>query len=310
MKTIAILGAAGRVGEAAAKAFLDAGWTVRGFARGAKLGTLLPGVEPVQADAYDRDALVVACAGADIILHALNPRYDEWNTTVLPLARNVLEAAKANGATVLIPGNVYNYGDALGVGMTETTPFRPREDKGRLRVQLEDLFREAADDGVRTIVLRGGDYFGGARLETWFDLMVLKDLRKNRFTWPGPRDAVHAFAYLPDFAATMVPLAEKRDALPSFATLNFAGHGVTGNEVLAATQKATGHTLKAVSVPWTLLSLLGLFNRVLKEVVKMRYLWDVPHSMDDSRLQALIGDLPHTPLEEALRQTIIDQKLA
>ena len=47
MKTIVILGAAGRVGDAAARAFRDAGWHVKGVARNAKAAELAPGVEAV-----------------------------------------------------------------------------------------------------------------------------------------------------------------------------------------------------------------------------------------------------------------------
>ena len=38
MKTVVVLGAAGRVGDAAARAFVAAGWRVKGVARNAKDG--------------------------------------------------------------------------------------------------------------------------------------------------------------------------------------------------------------------------------------------------------------------------------
>ncbi|WP_421856506.1 NmrA family NAD(P)-binding protein [Oricola sp.] len=307
MQTIAILGAAGRFGEAAALAFLKAGWRVRGIARGPKLKTLAAGVEPVEADAYDRQSLIAACKGADVILHALNPAYDQWDTTVLPLAENVLAAAQATGATVMIPGNVYNFGSAIAPGMKEDDPANPDTQKGRLRVEMEALFANAAEpSGVRTIVIRAGDFFGGKRPESWLDLMILKDLGKDKFTWPGPRGTLHAFAYLPDLAETFVQVAEKRAELPPFERLHFKGYAVTGSEMQAATEQTLGRDLKQAGAPWMLLRLIGLFNPVLREVAKMSYLWRVPHSLDNSRLEALIGLEPHRPLARAIGEAVTE----
>lgn len=226
----------------------------------------------------------------------------------MPFACNVLAAAKESGATVMIPGNVYNYGTSIGTNMREDQLFAADTPKGKLRVQVEKLFEDAAHDGVRSIVLRGGDFFGGKRLETWLDLMILKDLRKGKFVWPGPYDIPHAFAYLPNFAETFVRMAHIRQSLPAYSALNFEGHTLTGNQMKQAVEEITGKTLKAGNVPWLVLRIIGLFNPVLKAVVEMSYLWRAPHSLDGQKLAKLV-DVAHTPTQEALRQTIIDQKL-
>lgn len=311
MQTVAILGVAGRNGDAVARAFLKAGWRVKGIARGAKVSTLAPGVEPVEADAFERSALIRACSGADIIVHTLNPAYDDWTNTVMPLAENVLAAAEAAGATVMIPGNVYNYGTTIRPETKETDPVNGNTEKARLRIAMESLFERAArDKGVRTMVIRAGDFFGGTRPESWLDVMILKDLKKDKFTWPGPSwKTVHAFAYLPDLAETFVRVAEKREQTAPFTVLNFRGHAVTGEEMHKAAEKAAGRRLKRAGVPWTMIRVVGLFNSVLREIVKMSYLWRVPHSLDNAKLEALIGAEPHRSLETALTEAIADLKL-
>lgn len=310
MQTVTILGAAGRNGDAVAQAFLKAGWRVRGVARGAKISSLASGVEPVAADANDREALVAACAGSDVIVHALNPAYDDWTNTVLPLAGNVLAAAEAAGATVMIPGNVYNFGRSIRPDTAEDDAADGDNEKGRLRIAMERLFEDAArKKGIRTIVIRAGDFFGGPRVGSWIDLMILKDLKKNRFVWPGPWQTVHAFAYLPDLAETFVRVAEKRSELGAFSTLHFRGFAVTGNEMHAAAERVAGRPLKRGGVPWAVIRLIGLVNPILREVAKMSYLWRVPHSLDNAKLQALIGPEPHRSLDVALAEAIADLKL-
>jgi nucleoside-diphosphate-sugar epimerase len=59
----------------------------------------------------DGAAVAAAARGATVIVHAVNPPgYRNWNTVVLPMLDNSIAAARANGAQVLLPGTVYNYG--------------------------------------------------------------------------------------------------------------------------------------------------------------------------------------------------------
>ena len=183
-------------------------------------------------------------------------------------------------------------------------------DKGKLRIAMETLFEKAArEKGVRTAIVRAGDFFGGTRPESWMDLMILKDLKKDIVRWPGRANTVHAFAYLPDLGEAFVKVAEKRAALPAFATLHFRGYAVTGEELFVAAEKATGRKLKKAGVPWLMLRAAGLFQGTVREVVKMSYLWRTPHSLTNDRLLALIGEEPHRPLDKALAGAIADLKL-
>lgn len=307
MPTILILGAAGRIGDAAAKAFLEAGWQVRGLARNAKASSLRAGVTPVQCDAYDRAALIEAAKGADVILHALNPKYTEWETTVMPLGENVMAAAEASGAQVLFPGNVYNFGLEIGMTVREDAPQQASTPKARIRMEVENLFAERAKSrGVRTAILRGGDFYGGEKPESWLDLIILKKLKKDVFTWPGPDNLAHAFAYLPDFARAFVAVAERRERLEPFEVFHFAGHTLTGRQMHAAAERAAGRTLRFKTFNWTLPRLLGLIVPMMRELVVMSYLWRTAHSLDGGKLERFSGPLISTPPADALKAAVAD----
>ena len=307
MSTIAVIGAAGHIGHVAAEAFAEAGWTVKAVGRGKRIHEMPAGVTPVTGDAYDRASLVAATAGADVILHAANPPYDKWETTVLPMLENAIAAAKAHGATLMLPGNVYNFGLEIGMAVAEQAPQIASTDKARIRIAMEErLARAAREEAVQVIILRAGDFFGGPKGGTWLDLMILKDLKKNTFTWPGPWDLPHAFAYLPDLARAFVALADKRGALGRFERFHFAGHTLTGEQMLAAAEAATGRKLKRANVNWAALRLVGLLMPVVREVVKMSYLWRTAHSLDGSHLEAAVGPIVSTPPAQALAQAIAD----
>lgn len=310
MKTIAIIGAAGRVGNAAARAFVEAGWRVRGIGRNARVSQMAPGVEPVSADAFDAKSLIEACAGADVVLNAANPPYDKWETTVLTMAKNALEAAKATGATHMLPGNVYNFGHGISTGMKEDGRQVASTDKARIRIELENMCRSYAErDGVQTIILRAGDFYGGDKPESWLDIMILKDVKKDVFTWPGPWNVAHAFAYLPDLATAFVALAERRGELERFDRFHFAGHTLTGEQMHAAAEKAVGRKLKRKNVNWTMIRIAGLFMPLLREVVKMSYLWRTAHSLDGAKLERAIGPVAETPPSKAIAEAVAELDL-
>lgn len=305
--TVVILGAAGRVGDAAARAFLAQGWAVRGVARKAKASQLAKGVDAIEADAFDRAALIAVCAGADVVLNALNPLYTEWREKALPMAENAIAAAEAAGAALMLPGNVYNFGHEIGLAMREDAPFSPSTEKARIRIAMEALFRRHAEEkGVRTIILRAGDFYGGPLRGTWHDLMILAKLQKGVFVWPGPFDCPHAFAYLPDLGRAFVALAERRDRLATFETVHFPGHTLTGSEVKAMAEEILGRSLRQRGIPWPLLRAAGLVMPMMREVATMSYLWRVPHSLDGAKFDALVPGFAATSPRQALAETLAD----
>jgi nucleoside-diphosphate-sugar epimerase len=302
-KRILILGAAGRIGRTAAEAFRDAGWEVSSLVRGKSADRVAPGTQVVEVDARDTESVAEAAQGMDVILHALNPPYTEWPTLVPQLAEAAIAAARASGATLVLPGNVYNYGTDMPPVIDETTPMHPISRKGALRVALESRLRDA---GIRCIILRAGDFYGGGDegAGSWFDRVIIRYIEQGRLTYPGPLNVVHAWAYLPDLAATLVRLVEARTQFGDFETFGFPGHAVTGAEMARAIEQAFHRRLKVSGMPWPFLRMLGLVVPTFRELAEMAYLWQVPHRIDGSKLEAAIGTTPHTPFETAIMDTL------
>ncbi|HVX91903.1 MAG TPA: NAD-dependent epimerase/dehydratase family protein [Xanthobacteraceae bacterium] len=297
---ILILGAAGRCGHAAAEAFRDAGWSVASLVRPGAAARAAARTQIVEANALDGEAVIKAAHGSDLVLHALNPPYTDWSRLALPLADVAVAAAQAAGATLLLPGNLYNYGAAMPPTLDEDTPMRPSSRKGAIRVRIEERLREAASSGLRVIVLRAGDFYGGGGTGSWFDRILVKDLAHGRVTYPGPLDVVHEWAYLPDFAVACVRLAEARGALSSYETFGFPGHAVTGREFVRVIARAMGRDLRVSRMPWWLLRAAGPLVPIFRELAELAYLWQTPHRIAGDKLEDVIGDIPRTPLAEAV----------
>jgi nucleoside-diphosphate-sugar epimerase len=310
--SVIVLGARGRFGRAASRAFSAAGWRVTlavrpggaaavpgGAAAVPGGAAAVPGGHAtVEVDATDADALARAATGQELIVNALNPPYDRWASEVPRLTAAVLRTARTSGATVLLPGNVYNFGPEMPRLLDEHTP-RFGVGKGRLRVELEQAYRDA---GVPTIVLRAGDFIERERTGNWFDTHVAHELDKGRVTYPGPLEVVHSWAYLPDLARAAVGLAARRAELPSFADVPFPGYALTGRELASALERVVGRPLQVRAFPWWMLGLLAPFKPLLREVVEMRYLWQVPHALSGDALARWLPGFEATPLEVALAE--------
>jgi len=227
-QTVLILGGSGKIGTHAAEAFWNAGWTVRH---------------------YDRTTndMTAAAMGADVIVNGLNPpNYANWAKNIPAITAQVIAAAKASGATVIIPGNIYNYGNQPGE-LNAATPQTPHTRKGKIRVEMEQAY---AQSGVRTIVLRAGNFIDPNHNADIMSLFIMREAKKRKIAHGGNPDARQAYAYLPDWARAAVTLAEKRDELAAFADIPFPGHNFNWHELKAHLDQATGQTFRLTAFPW------------------------------------------------------------
>jgi hypothetical protein len=79
---------------------------------------------------------------------------------------------------------------------------------------------------------------------------------------------------------------------------------VTNGALMDAIVKAAPVPLKVSPLPWILLQAIGLANGVIREVVKMRYLWNNPMELVDPRLETILGPDFNTPFEVAVAETV------
>ena len=306
-----VLGATGGIGNAMAKTLMQRGWQVRALHRSAdQMAAAYRGSGIVwrQGDAMLEQDVVAAAAGASIIVHAVNPPgYRNWAQLVMPMIENSIAAARASGARIVLPGTVYNYGADAFPDLRETSPQNPTTRKGAIRVQMERRLRQAAQSGVRSLVVRAGDFFGPHLANSWFSQGMVKPGRPvTAVSYPGQRGIGHRWAYLPDVAETMMQLIEREQSLAAFDTFHMNGHwDADGTEIVAAIGRVTGQPgLKAKRFPWWLLPLASPFVTVFRELREVSYLWREPLRLDNRRLLQLLGSEPHTELDVALEATL------
>ena len=309
-----VIGATGSFGGHAAVALIKHGWRVRALARDpeaakVKSGDRMP-IEWVKGDALNAADVIAAAQGAQVIVQAANPpAYRNWGGTVMPMMKAALAAAEQTGARVVLPASVYNFAPGSGDFIAETAPQAPVTRKGKIRVAVEAMFQAAADRGVRTLVVRAGDYFGPAAPNSALQWLAVRSQGKARSVYmPGPKDVGHCWAYLPDMAETMARLLDREDQLAAFDVFHFKGHWLGRGDEMGASIRRVTHKprLPIRRFPYLLVYALAPFNETMREMIEMRYLWDRPIGLDNSKLVRFLGEEPHTPLDQAIRAALAD----
>jgi nucleoside-diphosphate-sugar epimerase len=311
-RTALVIGVTGSLGREVAGALLRHGWQVRALHRNPAAprisGAHPNSIEWVKGDAMKPADVVEAARGTELVVHAANPpNYHNWRGLALPMLDNTIAAAKLSHARILLPATIYNFGADAAPVLRETSPQVPTTRKGQVRVEMELKLQKASLYGVRSLVVRAGDFFGPGAGNSWLTRGMVKPRGRVRSVYnPGPSEVGHSWAYLPDLAEAMARLVEGGCPMAAYEVFHFRGHWVERNadmaERVCAVLGISNRRIKPF--PWWAVKLGAPFVSAFREMLEMRYLWQVPLQMDNTKLCALLGREPHTPIDIALAATL------
>jgi nucleoside-diphosphate-sugar epimerase len=243
------------------------------------------------------------CEGAACVYHCIGLPYSQW-ARLPAIAAGITEGAAFAGAPLVYADNLYMYGPVEGA-LHEDLPYAATSRKGRLRARIaEDLLAVHRAGKVRVAIGRGSDFFGphATRNAVMGSRVFGAALAGKAAQTLGNPARLHTFTYLDDFARSLVILGQREEAsgavwhvpsAPALSTRAFIEH----------VYRAAGCRPKIRSAGRSLLSLLGLFDREMRELPEMLYQFERDFVMDSSRFQRTFGIAP-TPLEESIAATL------
>ena len=299
-----VLGASGGLGSAVVRELVKKGKRVRAVSRSGTGGVNLGnGVEVIQGDAADAQKMSEICRGASVIYHCANRPYPDWVKSLPPMMAGVISGAETSGAKVVYGDNLYMYGPVSGP-ITPDLPNQAPGPKGRVRAEIATKLMEAHQSGrIRATIARASDFFGPRVSNAMMGEVVFGALVKGQpLKLIGNLDVPHTYTFVEDFARGLVTLGEREEAwgeiwhIPSAETL-------TTRQFLELILAEAQQTPKLQVVSLLMLSVLGLFNPMLREIKEIVYEFEQPFVVEHRKYEQAFGSDP-TPHREAIRQTI------
>lgn len=296
-----VLGATGGAGRSVVTELSQRGLAVRAVSRSGGQN-FSEEIEAVQADCADAAAARDACENAAAVYHCVNLPYDQWAGGLPTLADNCIAAAGHAGAPLIVMDNLYMYGPTEGP-MTEETPHRPAGPKGRLRVELEEQFLKAHEQGrARVSIGRASDFYGPRANSATRDLVFEAALDGKTAAWLGSLDAPRTMSYLPDVARGLVTLGTNGAALGEIWHLP-SNNPITGRHFIERVYEEADQEPSMRAYGYWMLTLAGLFNTQIWEAREVLYQYEEPFVMDTTKFEETFGGTV-TPYETAIRETL------
>ncbi|WP_162053758.1 NAD-dependent epimerase/dehydratase family protein [Pontibacter pamirensis] len=276
---------------------------VRNKQKAANLFGQWPTLQLIEGDAQDGELLKKLGAEATHIFHGVNYPYEKWQNNMERVTQNVIEAAAINKATIFFPGNIYNFG--LVDTITEGTAPKPTTKKGTIRIKLEQMLQQAAQQGkCRVINLRMPDFWGPNVMNEGIAPIFKGALNGEPMPWLYRNDIPHQLVYTPDAAYAYYELAKLQPKEP-YTEYNYVGEVVPSIKQWQAQIAAEAGTKPKHKVyPGWLFKLMGLFSPGMREISEVGYLWQNTILLNDDKLRQTLPNLRHTPMQQAIAETL------
>lgn len=311
MKKAIVLGATGGVGNPLTEELVKRGVETVAFGRSKeKLERLAndlrnPSLLKLETgDAFQPEDIVMAAAGADVVFHSANIPYHEMEARLLPLGEAVMEAAERIEAKVVVVDGIYPYGrKTTSQKATEDHPKRPHTRKGKVRLAYEELIFSSRWRRAKPLIVRLPDYYGPSAQASYLSVTMEAIAAGKPTAFIGNMTVPREYVYLPDAARMIVEIASRTESYGE--NWHIPGPNViSGHDLVKIAQQASGNRKPVLPLGRISLSLIGMFNPVMKEVVEMLYLTEEPFVLSGEKYEREIGPIEWTPHEQAIKETI------
>jgi nucleoside-diphosphate-sugar epimerase len=157
---------------------------------------------------------------------------------------------------------------------------------------------------VRATIGRASDFYGPRATDTaiFGDRFFAAAFAGKPADLFGNPALPHTYTYVPDFAQALITLSRSEEAygrawhVPNTQTVSTLA-------MVDQFARALGRPIKTRVVNPLMLSMIGLFVPIVREMKEMAYEFDEPYIVDDSRFRATFP-VQTTPVDEAVAATV------
>lgn len=262
------------------------------------------GVEIKSADSKNAEDVFKICKDADAVYYCAMPPYTDWPNNFPDMIKGLIEGVSKTNAKIIFGDNLYMYGSTNEKPVKENMPYAAKGHKGKTRALIANMLLDAHKEGkVKTTMGRASDFYGPKVINASFGEMFFKPaLEGKAVNLLGDINLPHTYTYIKDFAKALITLGESEVAfgrawhVPSAKT-------ISSKELVELVEKEISKKIKVRIAGNGMVSLLGLFNPMIKEVKEMMYTTTEPYIVDHSEYEKTFG-VNVTPHEKAIKETV------
>jgi len=263
------------------------------------------GVQVVAGDLTNPANVARLAQSAPVVFQTAQPAYTAWPEQWPPLAQSIIDGISQTQARLVFVDNLYMYGPTHGQPIREDLPYTATGHKGKVRAQVATMLRDAHQAGkIKVTIGRASDFYGPRANDTavFGDRFFAAALTGKAADVFGDLNLLHTYTYVPDFARALITLSRHEDAYgqvwhaPNAPALSTAA-------MIQRFEEEIGQPIKTRVATRFMLSLLGLFVPVVREMKEMLYEFEEDYVVDDSRFRAAFG-AETTPTAEAVAATV------
>lgn len=299
-----ILGSSGVIGRELAKALPKFTNKIRLVSRNPK--KVNDGDDLFKADLLNSGEVLSAAEGSEVVYLTVGLEYDinVWRRDWPIVMKNVIEACKKHNSKLVFFDNVYSYGK-VNSWMTEESPTKPDSEKGKVRAMLNKMIMDEVKQGnLKAIIAKAADFYGPNTPLSFVNIMVFENFKKGKKAqWMLDENKKHSFTYTPDAGKGTAILGNTDSAYNQIWHLPTNKNVLTGQEFIGLAAKAMGVKPEYMVVKKWMLSMFGLFNKVIKENNEMLYQNNSDYLFDSTKFEKAFNYKPIS-YEEGIINTV------
>lgn len=207
-------------------------------------------------------------------------------------------------AKLVYGDNLYMYGPTNGRPLREDLPYAASGHKGRMRAEMAQMLLGTHSAGKLQVTIgRASDFYGPRALNAHLGERFFKAAFADKAVDViGNPDQPHTYTFIRDYARGLITLGEQDTALGQAWHIPSA-EPMTPRQLIALVSEELGQPLQIRAAGRWLITLLGLFDPVMRELKETLYQWEAPYLVDHSKFAAAFGAQP-TPHRAAIHETV------
>ncbi len=261
----------------------------------------------MKADLTDAAQLDKAVEGSEIVYVTIAFPYNikVWRELWPKFMRNLIEVCSKHKSKIVFVDNVYMYDPKYLSDMTEETPINPISEKGKVRAEVARMLMDAVEKNkVEAIIARAPDFYGSGVVGSMLYQSVYLNLIKDKSPqWLGKLDVIHNFIYSKDIGKAVALLGNTNDAYNQVWHLPTTDRKLTNLQWIELMMNAMNKQKKIHTMPDWMISLVGIFMPILKELQDVGYQFKNDYFFNSSKFNKRFNFTPISP-EEGIREMV------